>query len=70
MPKTILKTIDELLAGIEEDVDSSETIYKARNARQLIQVLLQRRDDLDEAIDETVTDDEIVENLRDLGYLE
>lgn len=70
MSRTTLKTIDELLQSIEEDVDCSETIYKARSARQLIQVLLQRRDDLDEVIGETITDEEMSKNLRDLGYLE
>ena len=70
MPENALDTIEEILQSVQEDVIDSETAYKIRNARQLVQVVRQKNDDLNEAIDETITDDEIVENLRELGYLE
>lgn len=70
MSKDTLDTIEELLRSIQGDVSNSDTIYKIRSARQLVQVLRQRHHDLGDAIDETVTDQEILENLRELGYLE
>jgi transcription termination factor NusB len=70
MPSSTLDTIEELLRSIQKDVTDSETLYKIRNARQLVQVLEQKHDNLDEAIDETITDEEILENLRELGYFE
>jgi len=70
MPSATLDTIEELLQSVQDDVNDSETVYKIRNARQLVQVLKQKHDDLDKAIDETITDEEILENLRELGYFE
>ena len=70
MGKTTLETIEELLQSVQKNVEDSDSKYKLRNARQLIQVLQQRNKELDEAIDETITDEEILENLSDLGYLE
>jgi len=68
--KTTIDTIDELLAGVMEDVEGSEARYKLRNARQLVEVVRQRHHDLDEAIEDSVDDEEILEDLRDLGYVE
>jgi len=68
MAKTTLATIDELLEGAFEDVDDPEVRYKLRSARQLLQVVQERQDIIDEAIDTAVEDDEILNNLRDLGY--
>jgi len=70
MPRTTLDTIDELLEGAEDGITNSETVYKLRSARQLVQVLQQRHDDLDDALDDAIPDDEIVANLQELGYLE
>ncbi|PSP63301.1 hypothetical protein BRC76_03250 [Halobacteriales archaeon QH_8_67_36] len=69
MPETTLSRIDELLEGAQADVDDPDTIYKIRNARQLVGVLEQRHADLDDALDETITDEQVLNNLRDLGYL-
>lgn len=70
MAETTLETIDELLAGAMNGVDDSEAGFKIRSARQLLAVVQQRHDELDEAIDDAVDDDELVANLRDLGYVE
>lgn len=70
MSKTTLSTIDELLAGVIDDVDDSEIRYKLRSARTLLQVLQQRHDSLDDAVRDAVDDEEILDNLRDLGYLD
>ena len=70
MAETTLETIDELLEGAFADVDDPDVQYKLRNARQLVRVIQQRHDTLDAAIDETVTDEALMNTLRDLGYVE
>jgi len=70
MPTGTLDTIEELLAGAQDDVADPQASYKLRSARQLVHVLRQQNRDLDEAIDETIPDEEILENLRELGYLD
>ncbi|KOX94156.1 hypothetical protein [Haloarcula rubripromontorii] len=70
MAETTLATIDELLEGTLDDVDDPEARYKLRSARQLLQVVQQRQDIIDEAIDTAIEDEEVLQNLRDLGYTE
>jgi hypothetical protein len=64
--------MDELLQGAFDDVEDPDARYKIRSARQLLQVVQKRHDTLDEAIDDAVGDGdgEIMDNLRDLGYVE
>ncbi|RLM95015.1 hypothetical protein [Haloarcula sp. Atlit-7R] len=70
MAETTLATIDELLEGTLDDVDDPDIRYKLRSARQLLQVVQQRQDIMDEAIDTAIEDEEVLQNLRDLGYTE
>ncbi|MDQ2074114.1 hypothetical protein ACODNH_23470 [Haloarcula sp. NS06] len=70
MAETTLATMDELLEGALDDVDDPEVRYKLRSARQLLQVVQQRQDIMDEAIDTAIEDEAVLENLRDLGYTE
>ena len=57
MGKTTLDTLDELLEGAFDDVDDPDVRYKLRSARQLVQVIQQRHDTLDEAINDAVDDE-------------
>lgn len=70
MAETTLGTIDELLEGALDDIDDSEVRYKLKSAQQLLRVVQQRHDDLDDAVDDTVTDEDVIDTLRDLGYLD
>ncbi|MFC7020850.1 MULTISPECIES: hypothetical protein [Haloarcula] len=70
MAETTLETIDELLEGTMDDVDDPNVKYKLRSARQLLQVIRQRHGDLDKAIDGAVEDEDVLSNLRDLGYID
>ena len=70
MAETTLNTIDELLKGAFDDVNDPDVRYKLRSARQLLQVVQQRHETLDEAIDDAISDEQIMSNLRDLGYIE
>jgi len=69
MAKTTLDTLDELLEGAFDDVDDPDVRYKLRSARQLVQVIQQRHDTLDEAINDALDDEEMMGRLRDLGYI-
>ncbi|MYL17485.1 hypothetical protein GLW36_12630 [Halorubrum terrestre] len=68
MEEGTLDTIDKLLEGALDEVDGTEARYKIKSAQQLLHVLQQRHDDLDIAV-EDVSDQDIIDNLRDLGYL-
>ena len=70
MAETTLNTIDELLEGAFDDVNDPDVRYKLRSARQLLQVVQQRHETLDEAIDDAISDEQVMSNLRDLGYIE
>jgi len=69
MGETTLETIDELLEGLMDDVETEEGRYKLRSARQLLLVVQQRHDEVDELLEDAVGDETVLENLRDLGYL-
>ena len=64
-----LDTVDELLEGAANDIDDSDALYKIRSARQLLELAKQRHRDHDEAIEELIGDDEVLNDLRDLGYV-
>ena len=70
MADTTLETIDELLRGAMDDIDDAEARFKLRNARQLLLAVAQQHDDLDDAIETAVDDEEVMRSLRDLGYVE
>jgi len=70
MGETTLETIDELLKGSIEETDDADISYKLRSARQLIDVVRMRHEEVDETIEEVQLDEEILENLRELGYVE
>jgi len=68
MDETTLETIHNLLEGALEEVDDTEARYKIKSAQQLLHVLQQRHDSVDVAL-EDVSDEDVIDNLRDLGYL-
>lgn len=70
MAKTTLDTIDELLEGALDDVDDSEVRYKLKSARQLLRVVQQRHNNIDTALEDNVDDEDVLNDLRDLGYLD
>lgn len=70
MVGTMLDTLDELLAGVMEDVDDPESRYKIRSARQLVEAIKQYNVDFQDATEDAVDDEEILDNLRELGYID
>ena len=70
MVQEALDTVDEVLAGAADDIDDSEALYKIRDARQLLELANHRLRARDEAIEEMTADEELLNNLREPGYLE
>ena len=64
-----LDALEDLLQSVEEDIDNSDAVYKLRSTRPLVEVLKQRQDDRDKAIEDAIDDEEVLDNLRDLGSL-
>lgn len=69
MAKSTIQTIDELLAGAAESVTDEEALYNINSARQLLAVVEQDYDDI-ESIAARVDDVELLDRLRDLGYVD
>lgn len=69
MAKSTLETIDDLLAGAAENTSNQEALYNLNSARQLLAVVEQDYDDVED-IAARVEDVELLDRLRDLGYLE
>ena len=69
MAVDVLTTMKELLGEVQEDVDNPDASYKLRTARQLLSILEQRNEDLSVAVSEAVSDDELLDRLRELDYL-
>ncbi|MDB2275772.1 MULTISPECIES: hypothetical protein [Halorubrum] len=70
MAVDVLTTMKELLGEVQEDVDNPDASYKLRTARQLLSVLEQRNEDLSMAVSEAVSDDELLDRLRELDYIQ
>ena len=70
MVEFTFKTIEKLLEGALDETDNPEVRYELRSVQQLLRAVQQRHENLDEALDETAGDEDILTNLRDLGYLE
>ncbi|MFC6754033.1 hypothetical protein [Halorubrum tibetense] len=69
MTVDVLMTIEELLEQVQKDIENPDASYKLRTARQLLSILEQRNEDLSVAVSEAVSDDELRDRLRELGYL-
>ena len=69
MVKSTLETIDDLLVGAAENTSDQEALYNINSARQLLAVVEQDYDDVED-IAARVEDVELLDRLRDLGYLE
>jgi hypothetical protein len=70
MAKTPLQTADEIIAGVLDDTADSDVRYKLRRARQLLEVVEMRLEDMDAALDHGDVEAELRADLRELGYLE
>jgi uncharacterized Ntn-hydrolase superfamily protein len=70
MKQPIAEKIDTMLANVQDEVDDSELSFKLRTARQLLMVYDEQLREHREALAEDDIDEEALENLRELGYLD
>lgn len=70
MGEPLAGEIDEMLESVQEEVDDADLAFKLRTARQLLVVYDERLRKYREALDETDLEEETLENLRQLGYLD
>lgn len=69
MGQPVCETIDQLLATVQDGVDDPELAYKLRTARQLTLVCAAQNATYRKTLDELDLDEQVVENLRSLGYM-
>ena len=62
--------IDTMLKSVQEDVTGSELTFKLRTTRQLCDALKEQYTAGQEAIERADIDEETLESLRQLGYLD
>ena len=62
--------IDTILESIQEDVQDPELRFKLRTARQLCSVMEEHYIAGQQAIERADVDEETIESLRELGYLD
>ena len=70
MSETLAEKIDTMLASVEEEVDDSDLAFKIRTARQMVLVYDDHLREHGNALDEAKVDDDTLENIRELGYLD
>ena len=62
--------IDTMLKSVQEDVTDSELRFKLRTARQLCAAMKEQYIEGQQAIEGADIDEETIESLRELGYLD
>jgi hypothetical protein len=67
MAETPLETADEILAGVLEETADSDVRYKLRRARQLLEVVDMRLEEVDAALDNGDIDEALRADLREWG---
>ncbi|MFC6874636.1 hypothetical protein [Halobellus marinus] len=70
MANSPLDTIKQLVESTIEETENSEVHYKLRTASQLVDVVQYHHDNLVESLEDTDLDDELREELRDMGYID
>ena len=70
MSEPLAEKIDTMLASVQEEVDDSDLSFKIRTARQMVMVYDDQLRQHGEALDETELDEDTLENIRQLGYLD
>lgn len=67
---TTFETVHQLLEAVQETVTDGDASFKLRTARQLLLVIEQRHDIGKRALMDADIEEETLDNLRSLGYLE
>jgi len=70
MDKKLFSSIDEMLESIQDEVTNDELLFKLRTARQSLVVLEERYAAGQDAIKRADIDQDTLDSLRELGYIE
>jgi len=70
MDKKLFSSIDEMLESIQDEVTNDELLFKLRTARQSLVVLEERYAAGQNAIARSDIDQDTLDSLRELGYIE
>lgn len=70
MKEPLADKIDEMLASVQDGVDDPDISFKLRTARQMLVVYDEHLRKHREALDETDLEENALENLRQLGYID
>ena len=70
MEEPLADKIDEMLASVQDEVDDPDLSFKLRTARQMLVVYDEHLRKHREALDETDLEENPLENLRRLGYID
>ena len=70
MEEDLFEHIDTMLKSVQEDVTDSELTFKLRTARQALVALEEQYTAGQEALETADVDEETLESLRQLGYLD
>lgn len=70
MSITTIERVIELTESILEDTDNSEHKFKLRTALQLLEIIEGRHDAASDVLADYELDEQVQENLQELGYLE
>lgn len=70
MEEDLFKHIDAMLQDVQEEVTDTEVAFKVRTARQLLVPLEEQYTAGQAALEQADIDDETLDSLRQLGYIE
>ena len=70
MSKSTYEHIDTMLKSVQEDIEDPELRFKLRTARQLCDAMKEHYIAGQQAIERADMDEEPIEHLRELGYLD
>lgn len=70
MSNTTVETVRRLLEGALEDVDDPDVAFKLRSALQLLVLIEEQTEEARNTLEEADVEEDVRENLRELGYLE
>ena len=70
MKENLFEHIDTMLESVQEDMTDSELAFKIRTARQSLVVIEEQYVAGQEALEKADIDDETLESLRQLGYID
>lgn len=69
MTETVCEMVDTLLESVQHNIEDPELQYKLRTARQLNLACHEELRVVNETLAEADLDPELVDTLKDLGYL-